>query len=150
MIEGLAYLATPYSRYSAGLERAFVDAAVLAANLLLCGVKVYSPIAHTHPIAQYGGLDPLDHAIWLPFDMAMMERCDAMIVAHLDGWDKSYGIAEEVKVFTAANKPIYDLDPRSLVMTRRPWLRPVRERHDARAAEELTAERDSYLNQGMR
>lgn len=115
----LCYLATPYSKYPAGIVRAFEDAAVLAAQLLKQGVKVYSPIAHTHPLAVYSGLDPLDHSIWLPFDEAMMEAADALVVAHMDGWSSSFGIAHEIKVFLAAEKPIFDLDPFTLEITRR-------------------------------
>lgn len=115
-----AYLATPYSKYRGGdIEAAFVDAAKLAASLLVRGVKVYSPIAHTHPLAVYGKLDPLDHSIWLPFDEAMMAAADSLIVAHMDGWDVSYGIAHEIKVFEKAGKPIFDLDPVKMTMARR-------------------------------
>src|SRR5436309_1862842 len=60
----LYYLATPYSKYPRGLTAAFEDAANLAARLLQVGFRVYSPIAHTHPLAVYGKIDPLDHAIW--------------------------------------------------------------------------------------
>src|SRR3990167_1959103 len=60
----IGYLATPYTRYPAGIRAAFADAAKLAARLLVTGLKVYSPITHTHPLAIYGHLDPLDHAIW--------------------------------------------------------------------------------------
>ena len=110
----LCYLATPYSKYKGGdLHAAFVDAARLAAELLSIGVRVYSPIAHTHPLAIHGHLDPLDHSIWLPFDEAMMEAADCLIVAHMDGWDVSYGIEHEVNFFAAAGKPIFDLDPDS-------------------------------------
>ncbi len=115
----LCYLATPYTRYAGGLDQAFKDAAKIAAHLLMAGVKVYSPICHTHPIAVFGQLDPLDHSIWLPFDEAMMAAASTLIVAHLDGWHESYGIAHEVKFFQAAGKPIFDLDPRSLNMVRR-------------------------------
>lgn len=116
----LCYLATPYTKYLGGdIERAFIDAAKLAALLLRAGVKVYSPITHTHPLAIHGNLDPLDHAIWMPFDQAMMEVSDVLLVAHMDGWQESYGIAEEIKVFEAAHKPIYDLDPKTLTMHRR-------------------------------
>lgn len=115
----LAYLATPYSKYPEGIDRAFIDAAKLAAKLLRAGVKVYSPIAHTHPLAVHGNLDPLDHSIWMPFDHAMMAAADILVVAHMDGWQASYGIAEEIKFFEAAGKPIFDLDPKTLVMTRR-------------------------------
>jgi hypothetical protein len=116
----LCYLATPYTHYKSGLDQAFKDAARLAAHLLMAGVKVYSPICHTHPIAVFGGLNPRDHSIWLPFDEAMMAAAQTLIVAHLEGWLESHGIAHEVKFFQAAGKPIFDLDPRSLIMVRRP------------------------------
>jgi hypothetical protein len=117
--EGLAYLATPYTRYTGGIEAAFKDAAKLAARLLCTGLKVYSPICHTHPIAIYGALDALDHSIWLPFDEDMMEVSATLIVAHMDGWDESRGVAHEIKFFENAGKPIFDLDPATLNMVQR-------------------------------
>lgn len=116
----LGYLATPYSRYPRGLEAAFMDAAELCARLMQIGVHCYSPIAHTHPVAMYGHIDPLNHAIWLPFDEQIMERCDVLIVAHMDGWQESKGIAHEIKFFEQMGKPIFDLvDLESLQMKRR-------------------------------
>lgn len=105
----LYYLATPYSKYPKGLEHAFRDAARLTARLLVEGLKVYSPIAHTHPIAIHGGLDPLAHDVWLPFDEAIMAKADALLVAHMEGWNDSFGIAHEIGVFKQADKPIYHL-----------------------------------------
>lgn len=106
----LVYLGTPYSKYPTGLEAAFRDAAALAAKLLKMGIKVYSPIAHTHPIAQYGQIDPLDHSIWLPFDQAIMDKAGAMLVAKMPGWRESKGIAHEIGVFAQAEKPVFYLD----------------------------------------
>ncbi len=117
--QSLAYLATPYSRFPGGIYAAFEEAACLAGRLLQIGVKVYSPICHTHPISIYGNLDPLDHAIWMPFDEAMMRVCDILIVAHMASWETSKGIAMEVKYFEESEKRIFDLDPVTLVMTRR-------------------------------
>lgn len=128
----LCYLATPYTRYPGGQDIAFEHAAVLAARLLRHGITVYSPIAHTHPIATLGGIDPMDHAIWLPFDKVMMERCDVLLVAHMEGWQESFGIAEEIKFFEAERKPIFDLDPMRLTFTRR-------RDHDAPLAHRKTA-----------
>lgn len=119
MANSLAYLATPYSRYKLGLEAAFIEASKLAAILLARGIKVYSPIAHTHPIGFYGGLDMLDLSIWLPFDEAMMERCDCLFVAHMDGWQESKGIAHEIAFFERSGKPIYDLNPITGIVTKR-------------------------------
>jgi hypothetical protein len=113
-------LATPYSKYRKGLDAAFKDAAALAARLIQYGHQVYSPIAHGHPLAVHGGIDPLDAALWLEQQLPMMKRCDALLVAHLPGFGKSRGIAFEVGVFARAGKPIFDLDPADLSMRRRP------------------------------
>lgn len=106
----LCYLATPYSKYKKGIHYAFADAARVAAELLRNGVKVYSPIAHTHPLAIYGAIDPLDHAIWLPFDEAMMEAADALLVAKMQGWDESRGIKHEIDFFAERGKAIHYLE----------------------------------------
>lgn len=116
---GLAYLGSPYTRYPAGIEQAWIDVCTIAARLLVAGIRCYTPIGMTHGMAIYGEVDPLDHSIWLPFDEAMMSRCDALIVARLPSWETSKGIAHEIQFFADAGKPIFDLDPDTLVMTRR-------------------------------
>lgn len=110
----LCYLATPYSKYAGGINLAFAEAARIAALLLTTGVRVYSPIAHTHPLALYGNLDPLDHTIWLPFDEAMMDAADCLIVARMPGWDVSYGVQHEIEFFAKERKPILHIDPATL------------------------------------
>lgn len=115
----LAYLATPYTRYPKGPDQAFFDASQLAAKLLLSGVKAYSPIAHCFALALCGGIDPLDEDIWLPANEALMERCEVLIVAHMDGWHESKGVTAEIAFFRSAGKPIYDLDPLTMMMVRR-------------------------------
>jgi hypothetical protein len=109
--EKLIYLATPYSKWSEGLTMAFVEACRLTAKLLQQGYKVYSPIAHTHPIATYGNVDPYDHDVWLPFDKAIMDRADVILVATFDGWRESKGVKFEIETFAAAGKPIRFIDP---------------------------------------
>lgn len=113
----LVYLATPYSKFPGGIQAAFIDAACIAARLLRAGVKVYSPITHTHPIAILGMIDPLDHAIWLPFDQSMMNKADALCIAMMDSWEISKGIAHEIDYFLTHDKPIFHLDPTNLLIT---------------------------------
>lgn len=117
----LIYLATPYSRYPAGIDAAFRDAAALAARLLQNGIKVYSPIAHTHPLAIYGNIDPLDHAIWLPFDEAMMTASSALLVAQMRTWEVSRGIAHEIEFFAREEKPVFYLDTVLNRVAETPW-----------------------------
>lgn len=110
----LIYVGTPYTKYAAGIDAAFVDASKLTAQLMRAGLKVYSPIAHTHPLAVHGGMDPLDLSIWLPFDGAMIDKSDAMIVAMLRGWETSTGIRHEIHAFIESSKPVFFLNPDDL------------------------------------
>lgn len=107
----LVYVASPYSKYPEGIEAAFREVSRVTGKLLQAGVKGYSPIAHTHPIALYAEIDPYDYDVWLPFDGAMMAASAAMVVVKMTGWDNSFGINHERDVFNAANKPIFELDP---------------------------------------
>lgn len=111
---GLVYIASPYSLFPAGQDAAFQEAATLTARLLTEGVRGFSPIAHSHPIAQYGCIDPLDHDFWLDYDDAFMEASDCCAVAMLEAWEASDGIAREIKTFRRAMKPVFMLDPATL------------------------------------
>ena len=103
---GFQYLATAYSKAPNGIEIAFRDACRWAAKFIDTGVPVFSPIAHSHMIAIYGNLDPLDHRIWLPVDRPMMEAATGLIVVTSDGWQTSIGIAYEIEQFRKMNKPV--------------------------------------------
>jgi hypothetical protein len=105
------YLASPYSRYVGGLETAFQEIARNAALLIRAGVRLYCPIAHTHPIAMQGGIDPLDHGIWLPADRPFMFAACGLIVCMMEGWELSYGISVEMDEFARAGKPLVYMRP---------------------------------------
>lgn len=117
----LIYLATPYSKYRYGLAGAFEEACKIVGRLITKGINVYSPIAHTHPVALYAKLDPLDHNIWLPFDKVMMNAADLLLIATMEGWDKSKGILHEVDYFFNQKKDILFIDPSSLELSDFKW-----------------------------
>ena len=112
----LIYLASPYTLYSAGIQKAFEDAAKLTGRLIRNGIRVYSPIVHSHPAAIYGDLNPLDHSIWIPFNEAMTRVCNALVVAEMEGWKESKGTGIEIRIFENDEKPIYYIDPNSLLI----------------------------------
>ena len=116
---GFYYLGTPYSKYPYGTEAAFETAAAIAGELLKQAVPIFSPIAHSHPLAQYGNIDPLDHKIWLPADRPMMDAAAGLIVAKMEGWRESYGLTHEIEVFTAARKPVLYLDVQDFTLSER-------------------------------
>lgn len=109
--ESFFYLASPYSGYPAGLDAAFRAACTNAALLVAAGIPVFCPIAHFHPIAKHGSLDPVDHTIWLPADRPMMDAAHGLIVLMLESWRESVGVAHEIKIFESAGKPVTAMVP---------------------------------------
>lgn len=102
----LVYLASPYSDENPSVrEHRFRLAAVAAGDLMKQGFLVFSPIAHTHPIAEYCEL-PTGWDFWERYDKAMLDACAEMIVLVTDGWGQSKGVAAEMAHFEQQGKPI--------------------------------------------
>ena len=112
--KGPWYLCTPYSLYPQGHEAAWLEACRIAARLMRAGVNVFSPIAHSHPIAMHGNLDHLSHDLWLKQDLAHIEVAPGCIVACMPSWGESKGVAWEMERFSALGKPVYLLEPVTL------------------------------------
>lgn len=140
----LVYLATPFSLLP-DLAGAHRQACHIAGLLMRTGLHVFAPIPHTYFIARHGHIDPLDRKFWLDQNEIILRRCDVLIVAHIDGFDKSMGIAHEVAAFMAARKPIFDLDPPSMTMTKRKPAPPARERYEAAGDNDFTQAANTYL-----
>jgi hypothetical protein len=114
-LAGFYYAATPYSLYPYGRENAFKEACYLAAFLMTKGVMVFSPIAHSHPIADAADLDPVDHEFWIAIDRPLMEAAQGLIVCQMQGWEESRGVRAEIDYFQQARKPIVYWNPLSAV-----------------------------------
>ncbi len=102
----MIYLASPYSHpdESMRVER-FENACSAAAALMTKGQNVYSPIAHTHPIACYGEL-PKGWDFWEQYDRWFIERCDSVLVLQLPGWSDSRGVNAEIKMAAELGKDV--------------------------------------------
>lgn len=110
----LWYLASPYSRFPHGIEAAFRLACEQTAFLIRHRVRVYSPIAHSHPVAIHGGINPYDHSIWLPADKPFMLAATGLIILRAESWEKSVGIEHERNYFALRQRPIVYMDPNIL------------------------------------
>lgn len=103
----ISYLASPYSHSSPAVRQARFEAVcIVAAELIKDGRSIFCPIAHTHPIEQYGFDNPMPGTFWLDVDRPMMQVCTALIIAELPGWEESVGIRDEIDSFMAAGKPV--------------------------------------------
>ena len=99
------YLASPYTPTGTETIADRVSAASkYAAKLMQQGYSVFSPIVHSHYVADH--LDDalrLDHEFWMLQDLAIMRAAAKVIVLRLPGWDRSRGIAREIE----AAKKVY-------------------------------------------
>lgn len=105
------YLACPYSHPDRDVRVARFEAANKAASALMRqGMKVFSPISHTHPIAEAGEL-PLGWDFWNEYDRAFIERSCKVIVLRVDGWRESTGVNAEVAIADELHIPVEFADP---------------------------------------
>ena len=100
------YLAVPYNDKDPKVRQERFDKVnLIAARLMNTGLLIFSPISHTHPIAQADDL-PKDWAFWQRYDITFIEWCDEMYVLQLPGWKESVGVQAEIKIARRLNKPI--------------------------------------------
>jgi hypothetical protein len=112
-VKALTYLAAPYSHPDRKVRLARFNAVnVAAGQLMRQGHLVFSPISHTHPIAEAGGL-PLGWEFWAAFDRAYLEASRELIVLRLDGWRESVGVTAELAIAAELGIPVSYIDPES-------------------------------------
>ncbi len=105
-MNGPIYIASPYSHQDPEERQVRFEAVCLYCVLLINdGCHVYSPIAHTHPIALLGDL-PKGWDYWQSFDRIMIEACSCVYALQIPGWEKSVGMTEEIKIAKSLGKMV--------------------------------------------
>jgi len=107
----MIYLACPYNHEARHIRLyRFSEVNRVAAELMYLGEIVFSPISHSHPIAEAGGL-PLDFDYWKTFDEWFISRCDKVVVLKLPGWKESVGVKAEVLMAIRLGKDVEYMKP---------------------------------------
>ena len=90
------YLASPYTHPDAAVRHARYDAVTACAAILMrAGCTVYSPITHSHRMAEAHNL-PTDWGWWEPHCLTMLNGARNLTILCLDGWSESVGIQAEL------------------------------------------------------
>lgn len=109
----MIYLASPYTHSDVHVrEWRFREACRVAAALLRAGVTVFSPIAHSHPIACFGM--PTSWEFWSQVDREYLSRCDVLAVLTLAGWRESVGVQAEIELARKMGIPVVYVAPTEL------------------------------------
>lgn len=102
----MIYLASPYSHPDADVrEQRFHAACAAVATLMRAGHRVYSPIAHGHPLTHHRL--PGDWPFWESHCRWHLERCDEVMVLMLDGWSESAGVQAEIAIAGELGKVVW-------------------------------------------
>ena len=110
----LVYLATPYSDPNPEVqEKRFREVNKVAAQMMGKGLHVFSPISHCHPIALAGDL-PKDWKFWEAYDKVMLQACTKLVVLMQEGWQRSTGVANEIKIAIELGIPVIDMEHKSV------------------------------------
>lgn len=99
----LVYLASPYNGYLGSVSEAYSQVCKMASKLMLDGLCVFCPIAHSHAIEEESGMQRQTGDWWLWQDFSILKHCDELVVYQMPGWDTSYGVGKEID-FAKRNK----------------------------------------------
>ncbi|PCJ26727.1 MAG: hypothetical protein COA94_04840 [Rickettsiales bacterium] len=101
------YVASPYSNQQASVRQQRFDMVCkYTANLICCGNIAFSPIAHSHNMAEALGIKAHGFSFWEDLDVFLIERCDILHVLCLPDWEVSGGVAKEIEKANELGKPI--------------------------------------------
>lgn len=103
----LDYLASPYSHPDPAMRNGRVYlASVASALLVLKGHAVVSPIVLGADMVRHFPELGLSAQMWSRQNHALQAACNRVIVLCLNGWDKSEGIAGELRIANALAQPV--------------------------------------------
>lgn len=106
----MMYLASPYSNPDPAVrEQRFREACRVTAALVHAGYVVFSPVVHSHFLAEHGL--PNTWAFWRKQDETFLERADSLVVLMLPGWQESVGVRGEIEIARELGKPTVYLEP---------------------------------------
>jgi hypothetical protein len=111
------YLASPYSHPEASVREArYVAACKKAAQYANRGIAVFSPIAHTHHMADYmDEAKRMDFDLWMRMDLPLLKNADELHVLCIEGWRTSRGVNREIEFATQIGIPqqqvFLDIEP---------------------------------------
>ncbi len=112
----LVYLAAPYTHPDKAVQQARFHAINKVAAYLMneLGLFVFSPISHSHPIAEDGDI-PTTWEFWKPYDEAILQSCGRMVVLMLPGWEDSKGVSAEREIAQKMGIDIAYLKPEAVL-----------------------------------
>lgn len=102
----VVYVSAPYSHANAKMVEARMDLFCLAVSRLIPrGLATISPL-YNHYVLRIAPELGKDWAAWKEYSKTLVLQAQRLIVLQMEGWEKSEGVAEEMKLATKHGIPI--------------------------------------------
>lgn len=111
----LIYLASPYTHKDKAMWTVRFHKVVDCCGWMMNNHRdkyFYSPIAHTHPIAERCTL-PIEWEFWANFDECILSRCSEMWILTIPGFSVSTGVKAERKIAERFGLPVRFIIPQA-------------------------------------
>jgi hypothetical protein len=93
----LVYVASPYTHADPEVVQSrYEHVGRLTAKLVAGGEAAVSPITYGHHLLDFHAM-PTDWEFWMDFCIALLSKCDRMVVAKIPGWEESKGVQAEIR-----------------------------------------------------
>lgn len=109
---GVYYLSSPYSSPDPEVvNRRYLEIDEIGYKLLMRGITLIEPIAASHMKSLKFKM-PSDAAWWRTHYTRQIAVSTGVIVAMMDGWDKSVGVQEEIAIAKKMGKVVIYYNPK--------------------------------------
>lgn len=103
---GVYYLASPYTSSDLELmKQRYFAVDEVGYKLMMKGFHLIEPISSTHHKALRFKLPP-EYTFWKERCRKMISVSNGVIVLTIDGWERSVGVQDEIKIAKELNKPV--------------------------------------------
>lgn len=107
------YIAIPYTHECANVRMArYHKSTEYLAHLSKKDLVAFSPITHSHPMADYDM--PTTWDFWAKIDLRILANCEEIHVLTMDGWDVSTGVTAELRAARENGTIVRFIDPETL------------------------------------
>ncbi|MBI2707288.1 MAG: DUF1937 family protein [Proteobacteria bacterium] len=111
MEKGLYYLAIPYQGSEEEKKYRTEFSLKVTTEFLRQGIHLFSPVIYVNKIAEELGLSSLEkrREIIMPYLFDFLKVSKGLILIKIDGWQKSWGVQQELKFCREAHIPVFTM-----------------------------------------
>ena len=105
----ITYLAAPFWHHEEDIREERLEIVnKVVAKLVEQGEIIFSPLTYSDALKRHLPISfQVNQKFWYDFDLAMLAKCDKLVVLMLEGWEESEGVTAEIEFARENNIGIF-------------------------------------------